>query len=299
MKPHLIWSAAVAALVFVAAVPRVGTLAAPASRTIYFSVVDNKGVPVPGLTAADVTVKENNKEYAVEKLAPATGPLQIAVVVDDNGTGAFRGITAGFIQNLLGKAEFEVITVLQQVRRLTDFTADVNLLKGAIDALTQRPGGTDGSYLTDAILEAGKDLEKRAAPRPAIVVITAAGPDQSSAQSGDILRQLKTTMASLHVVSLSNAMMTPGGSSALGGMIDEAEGNRALDDGPKQSGGKRYSAQNAAGVVAALKVVSDQLASQYALSYTLPDGVKPHERLQIQVKKGGTTVMAPTKINDR
>ncbi len=299
MKRNLLWSAALAALVLLAAGSRVDTLAAPTSRTIYFSVVDNKGVPVPGLTAADVTVKENNKEYAVEKLEPATGPLQIAVIVDDNGTGAFRGTTAGFIQNMLSKAEFEVITVLQQVRRLTELTSDVNALKGAIDSLTQRPGVADGSFLTDAILEAGKDLEKRSATRPAIVVITAAGPDRSNAQSGDVLKQLKTTMASMNVVSLANAMVTATGSAGLGGMMNEAEGNRALDDGPKQSGGKRYGAQSTADVVAALKLVADQLSSQYALTYTLPDGVKPHERLQIQVKKGGTTVLAPTKINDR
>jgi VWFA-related protein len=294
-------AAGVTALVLLAAAPRVDTRAAvPTARTIYLSVVDNKGVPVAGVTAADVTVKENNKEYPVEKFELATGPLQLGLIIDDNGTGAFRGVTAQFIQNLLGKAEFEVVTVMQQVRKLTEFTTDVNALKGAIDALVQRPGASDGTYLTDGILEVGKDLESRKATRPAIVVITAAGPDRSNAQSGDVLRQLKTTMASFNVVSLSNAMVTnEGGGNNLGGLMNQAEGNRALDEGPKQAGGKRYSVQKLADVAAALKIVSDQLASQYVLTYTLPDGVKPHERLQIQVKKGGTTVLAPTKINDK
>jgi VWFA-related protein len=293
------WSAAAAALVLLAATARADMSAAPVSRTIYFSVVDNKGAPVPGLTSADVTVKENNKEYPVEKFGPATGPLQIAVIVDDNGTGAFRSATAGFIQNMLGKAEFEIVTVLQQVRRLTEFTTDVNTLKAAIDSLGQRSGVSDGSFLTDAIFEAGEDLQKRAAARPAIVVITAAGPDRSNAQSGDVLKQLKATMASLNVVSLSSPMVTASGTSGLGALINDAEGNRALDEGPRQSGGKRHGAQTAQAVTAALKLVSDQLSSQYALTYTLPDGVKPHERLQIQVKKGGTTVLAPTRIDDR
>lgn len=299
VKRNLIW-AAPAALAFVLAVSGVPALAtAPTTRTIYFSVVDSKGVPVAGVTAADVTVKENNKECPVDKLEAATGLLQIGVIVDDNGTGAFRGVTGQFIGSLLGKAEFEVVTVMQQVRRLTEFTADVNALKGAVEALGQRPGVGDGSFVSDAIFEVGKDLEKRS-PRRAIVVITAAGPDRSNAQSGDVLRQLKLSMTSMHVVSLSSSMVTQASSSNnLGGLMSQAEGNRALDEGPKQSGGRLHGVQRVADTASALKIVSDQLSSQYALTYTLPDGVKPHERLQIQVKRPGTTVLAPTKINDR
>lgn len=268
--------------------------AAPTTRTIYFSVVDSKGVPMPGLTAADVTVKENGKDYAVEKVEPASGQIQLGIVVDDNGTGAFRGATGALVQGLFGKAEFEIVTVLQQVRRLTEFTGDGEKLKAVLSgpALGQRPGATDGNYLADGILDVGKDLEKRGAKRPAIVVLSASAADKSNAQSGDVLKQLKTTMATLYVVSLSSSMVTNADSANV-------DSNRALDDGPKQSGGKRLNVQSIAEVAGAVKAVADQLAGQYVLTYTVPDGVKINEKLQVQVKKSGATVMAPTKINDK
>ena len=268
----------------------------PTGRTVYVSVVDNKGVPVGDLSAADFTVKENGKEYPVEKVEVARSPMQVAIVVDDNGTGAFRAGVASLVQGLLPmQAEFQIMTVLRQVTRVTEFTSNVELLRPAITGLISRPGAQDGSYLVDGLLEAVKDLDKKKAARPVVVAFTVGAGDKSLSSSSDVLRQLKQTMTSLHVLALGNAMVSEAASSAM----DVVNVNQVLDEGPKQSGGRRHALTGVPQVADAVTRVVDQLTKQYALTYTLPDGVKKHERLQVQVKRSGTTVMAPTKIADR
>jgi len=42
--------------------------------------------------------------------------------------------------------------------------------------------------------------------------------------------------------------------------------------------------------------LADDLQSQFVITYTLPPGVKPHERFNLTVKRHGLTVRAPSAI---
>jgi hypothetical protein len=48
-----------------------------------------------------------------------------------------------------------------------------------------------------------------------------------------------------------------------------------------------------------LKKVADNLLNQYVLTYTLPDGVKPNEKLQLSTTRKGVKLIAPTKLPDK
>src|SRR5258707_6392576 len=74
---------------------------AEVTRKVYISAADSKGVPVTDLTAADVTVKEGGKDRPVASLQPAVAPMQVAILVDDSGTGAFQGAVAQVIHTTL------------------------------------------------------------------------------------------------------------------------------------------------------------------------------------------------------
>jgi hypothetical protein len=100
-----------ASLLLLACVPAMtGAALEPQTRRVHVSAFDKKGVPIADLTAEEFTVKENGKERAILNAGPATGPLQIAILVDDNGTGLFRVGVGRFIEALLGRAEFSIST---------------------------------------------------------------------------------------------------------------------------------------------------------------------------------------------
>ena len=56
-------------------------------RSMYVSVLDQTGAPVPNMGPGDFIVREDNLSREVLRVVPATDPMQIAILVD-NSTAA-------------------------------------------------------------------------------------------------------------------------------------------------------------------------------------------------------------------
>src|SRR5689334_475832 len=69
---------------------RDGQPIAQPTRTIYVSATDKSGAAVSDLQAGDFEIKDGGKACAIVSVAPAEIPLRIAVLVADQGTGAFQ-----------------------------------------------------------------------------------------------------------------------------------------------------------------------------------------------------------------
>src|SRR5829696_6806877 len=80
------------------------------TRTIYVSVLDNKGAPVTDMQAAEFEVKAGGKTMEVTKAEPAQVPMRVAVIVSDAGTGGFQQGLANLMQKMLGRAEFSLVS---------------------------------------------------------------------------------------------------------------------------------------------------------------------------------------------
>jgi hypothetical protein len=63
-----------------------------------------------------------------------------------------------------------------------------------------------------------------------------------------------------------------------------------------QSGGRRIPLGALSGFQAGLHQVADDLESQYLITYTLPDGVKPSDRVSVSLEKPGATLRAPKRV---
>ena len=100
----------------------------------------------------------------------------------------------------------------------------------------------------------------------------------------------------MHAVTLAG-----GGESAegVGSLADSSGREQVLGDGSRQAGGRRHDVQAPSAVQRALQQVADDLLAQYAITYMLPDGVKPDRRLNVGVRRRGVVLRAPSAIPDR
>jgi len=271
------------------------------SRRVYVTAHDRNGAAVEGLTAADVSVKESGKTREVLAFRPATTPMQIAILVDDNGTGLFRVAVARFIESLLGRAEFSIITVAGQPRKLTPFTPNSDVLREAVAQLIARPGSPDGGQLLSGISEAAIDFERRKVDRPIILALTVGGEEHTPLPAHHVLEQLRKSGAALHVVSVLGSTQRPtAATNRAGDLLNENLGlHEVLGDGPKRSGGRREEIPAIAGAETGLRQLAELLKRQYVVEYSLPDGVKAGDRFSIETKRRDVTLRAPTHIPDR
>src|SRR5260221_13634716 len=81
------------------------------TRRIHVSALDSNGNPIDDLTAADFAVKDGGKAREIVRVEPALARMQIAILVDDNGTGLFRVSDAPSMETHPGRATFSSITV--------------------------------------------------------------------------------------------------------------------------------------------------------------------------------------------
>jgi VWFA-related protein len=270
------------------------------TRHVYVSALDSNGAPVTDLTAADFSLKEGGKAREITRAERATAPMQIAIVVDDNGTGIFRVAVARFIEAMYGRAEFAISTVSGQTRKIVDYTVSREALSQALNQLGVRPGSPDGGQLLEGITETSMEMLKRKAGRPVILVLTVGGEEHTMMQPHHALDQLRQSGAALHVVSvLNSAMRAVAPPSKPSDLLNENLGlHEVLGDGPKRSGGHREEIAAIAGVTTGLQKLAEQLKRQYVIEYSL-DGAKPSGRLNVSVKRKGVTVRAPTHVPDK
>ncbi len=265
------------------------------NRTVYVTVVDGQGNKVPDLTPADLVVKENGKEREIVKVEPASPRMRLALAVEERlvGEPSVRAAIFEFVKRMVTGADISLITVGLSNQTLVDYTNNVNTLVDAINKLTLNP--RKDSNLSEGVLELAKTFATTKSERPVIVVVALAG-GQAGVEPKTVLDKIGQSGATMHAVTFGAG----GGSSApVGAMGDESGREQVLSDGPKQSGGRRFDLTASSAMTKTLLQVADDLEAQYAVTYVLPDGVKPSKRLNVTTKKKGVSLRAPSVVPDR
>jgi hypothetical protein len=272
---------------------------APAEpRAVFVTVTERDGTPVADLSVEEFAVKEGGRTVQIVQAALATEPMQIALIVDDNGTGLFRAPLSRFVHRLEGRASMALSSVTGQTMKLVDYTTSIEALDKGLATLSARPGTPDGGQLLEGISEAAKELQKREARRPIIIALTVGGEEHSTVDSDDVLDHLRRSGAILHVFSVINnslrsTVATKGPSSLL---QENLSLQKVLGEGPRQSGGSRMEIAPTAGNLNDLQNLAIQLLQQYRVAYTLPAGARPSDRIAVSVTRRGVSVRAPTRI---
>jgi VWFA-related protein len=276
----------------------------PVGRTVYVTVTDKVGSSVPDLKPADFVVKIGGKVREVVNVEPATAPMRIAVIVDDNGSGFFRYGVGRFIEKLQANAEFSISKVTGQTQKVVDYTSDGRELSEAIALLGARPETSDGGQLLEGISEIARDFAEKGGRgrRGIILALTVGGEEHSTLPANHVLDELRKSGAALHVVQVSSSAMRSTvaiqkPAALLGENLNLSE---VLGDGPKQSGGTRDEIVAAAGLVSGLQQLAQSLMrNQYAVTYSQRQGEKTSDRINVSVNVPGINVQAPTRISEK
>ena len=274
---------------------------APAAEaTVYATVVDNQKKHVAGLGIADLFVKEDGVERPVISAEPATAEMQIAVLVDDNGTGIFRFGLNAFGELLQGRAAISLSVITHQVQRVFDYTTDSKIWFEGFGRTGLRPATPEGGQLLEGIFSAAKDISRREPRRPAIVALTVGGEEQSPLPSRRVLDDLNKSRASLHVLFVDIPAVRPSKPAAK--PSDLLEGNfnlnRVLGDGPAESGGRHREVLAMNALTVEVQEIARDLLAQYAITYSRGASKNP-QKLQVYVRRPNMAVIAPTRAPRR
>ena len=275
------------------------TSTVPLVRTVYVSAVDRKDVPVTDLDAREFMLREGGRVREIIRVEPATTPMRIALIVDDSGTGIFRVPVANFVNQLLGRADFAIKHVIAQAHTLVDYTSDVERLRGAVLKLGVRAETPDGGRVVEAIYDTAKEL--REAERPIIVVLTDTYASYSSLPAHHVMEELQNSGAILYVIAVArlatlNPSSVPLAKDKPAELLDnQLDINRVLGDGPKQSGGRRVEIGGLGGMIPELQGVATELRQQYLITYIVPAGERPDQKLSVSTKRRGVEVRAPAR----
>jgi len=286
-----------AILVLTLAAP--GLLAQPILRSMYVSVLDEQGAPVPDLGPSDFIIREDNVAREVLRAAPATEPMQVAVLVDNSaaaqsGINDLRRALHDFVNLMMmqsdvtGKNEMALITLADRPTITTDYTTNAAELHKGVDRIFSQPGS--GTLLLEGIIEICKGIKARESTRPVIVAITTEGLEFSERYHDLVLEPLKSSGASFHALVV--GPMSRGMSTA------ERERGIVLDEGTSLTGGRRDNVLTSMALPAKLKEVALELTHQYLVTYAHPESLIPPERITVSAKRPGLTARG-VAVRDR
>jgi VWFA-related protein len=259
-------------------------------KSLYVSVVDDAGVPVPGLGPSDFIVREDNASREVLSAHPAEEPMQIALLVDTSQVARndilyMRSALPAFVTALTNpnesgaKNQIALIAFGERPTVFTEYTSNPAVLQKGIARIWAQPGS--GPYFVDAVFEVVQAFKKREAARPAIVAIVAEGREMSYRPYEQVLDALRASGAPLHVLMLGTPFPS---------LSDEARSrNMLLDKGTADTGGDREQLLAPSGLGDRLTRLADQLLHQYKVTYARPQSLIPPEHVTVAAAKRGLT----------
>ena len=267
-----------------------GTSAAGAQgveRSMYVSVVNAAGQPVPGLDADDFRVREDGEPREVLRATPATTPIDIAILVDNSQAAGpiindLRQALEPFVTELASAGhQVAIVGLADRPTVLVDYSSSAERLQAGVQRLFPQDGS--GTLLLDGLVDITRGLQRRESDRRAIVVITTEGTDFSYIGYERTLEVLRGSGAQLFAL-----VVGPPGAASL---ANEEARNRSivLDRGTKASGGDLDPLLSGMSIAASLRRLAAELQQQYHVVFANPGGIVPAETVEVEAVPDGVT----------
>jgi hypothetical protein len=262
-------------------------------QQVYVSVVDKKGTPAASLLPTDLTIKEDGTSREVLTVKPATGPMDIALLVDTSAATAsavvdIREALKNFAAAIWAKSPESQIALYTFGERPTldsDFSSSAVALNRRLDRLFSSSGS--GAYFVDAVVDVATVLAKRKSARPTMVAyVDENGPDFSNRRHDHASDAVAASRASLWTV-------TRQGFGSSGSTQESRERSMVIGDVPTRSGGRGTIVFDGTGIKVRLADVAAQLLSQFEVTYGRPESLIPPERIDVKLTNPDLRLAAP------
>jgi VWFA-related protein len=262
-------------------------------RSLYVSVLDDKGAPIPDLGPADFIVREDNVAREILRVAPATDPMLIAVLIDTSQASGnfirdYRQALPPFIDAVTGEQAgarnlVSLVGIGERPTILTDYTANKADLNKGVQRLFALPGA--GTYLLDGIIEVSQGIKKRQPERAVIIALTSEGPELSDRNYQTVLDALRSSGAALHTI-------------VIGTPVNRSQDRQiVLSRGTEDTGGRYDNIFVSSGLDMKLKQVAAELTGQYRVTYSRPQSLIPPEHVKIETTRAKATARG-IAVND-
>lgn len=265
-------------------------------KSIFISVLDEKGKPVKDMVADDVLIREDGADRQVVAVKPAATPISVAVLIDTaQGTRVtdaygtpeeyvrdLRVAISGFAKQLLGQSPNASLSLMefgQAAITMVKYTSDPMEFEKGVNRIVSRP--QVGSVLGEALEAANKELAQRPGTRKAIVSLNLEPSNEQSFENAKpIMEAFRKSGAQLWSVSVQR------------GGLKNSKRDVVLNDFSKLSGGQRDFVIGISAVEGILKGYADALVYQYEVVYKRPESSKETKVIQMGTARQGVKLHA-------
>jgi Ca-activated chloride channel family protein len=249
--------------------------------SVALNVVDDKGAPVPGLTADDFVVTEDARpqKIAVFERESST-PLEIVLALDTSESvfsdeKLEKDAAKSFVKSLVRTQDrIDLMDFADRVDEVVRFTNDPKAVEAGLGRLQRG----DATALYDAIYLAGERLAQQSAANGArrVMVLITDGENTTRHGSYDAaLEQAQRAGAMIYALIIVPIAADAGRNTG---------GEHALIQMAQDTGGKYYYVEDKHDLAPAFQHVSDDLRTQYTLGYYAPQhGVEFSGLRQIRI----------------
>jgi hypothetical protein len=239
--------------------------AVPAAKTVLVTVLASPDGPVTGLTASDVSVREDKTPLEVTGVQRAEDPLFVTLLVDvttpatvNPPTQDIRRSLRTFFATIRAGApdtQFAVYQVANAATPLTGFTDDPVKLEEAVGHLVS--GAQSGSVMLEGVMRAAREMSEKPSPRRAVIGISFGSAEAGSERAPTVAEVVTKSGVTLWAV----AIQGPGDTQSA---AREDVWTRLT----VASGGLLIGLVDVSGLEPQLKTVANSLLSQYSVTFT-------------------------------
>jgi Ca-activated chloride channel family protein len=226
------------------------------------TVTDRNGHAVPGLTAQEVELYEDNVKQKIEFYAAEDAPISVGVILDVSSS----------MWNKLGQARAAILAFVETSHRdddffLAKFSERVSLVSDFCDgeALIRRldPGVAQGETALYDAVSLGVEKVQQGRHRKRALLVISDGQDNASRYTLEQLRRrLKESDVQIYGIGVNRAIM-----SEKAEQRETMRGLIIMDEIARMTGGQSFFVRSASELEAAAARVALELRRQYSLGY--------------------------------